>query len=115
MKQNIHPNYESMTITCACGNSFVVGGTRQTLRVDVCNKCHPFFTGTQKFIDALGRVDKFVAKRAAAVGYVKKNKKNIDSENSTPKTLKEMLELKKKTASKQTAESPVVVETPATA
>ena len=95
MKQNIHPQYEQMEVNCACGNKFVVGGTRKTLHIDVCDKCHPFFTGTQKFIDALGRVDKFMAKRTAAAGYVKKNKKGSDAVDSTPKTLKEMLEAKK--------------------
>jgi large subunit ribosomal protein L31 len=95
MKQNTHPQYEQMVVSCACGNSFTVGGSRKTLHVDVCDKCHPFFTGTQKFIDAMGRVDKFMAKRAAASGYVKKNKKSNEGVDSSPKTLKEMLEAKK--------------------
>lgn len=95
MKSDLHPTYQSMTVTCACGNSFVVGGTRQTLHVDVCSKCHPFFTGTQKFIDALGRVDKFIAKRKAASGFVRKNKRGI-VEDTTPKSLKDMLEINKK-------------------
>ena len=84
-----------MTVTCACGNSFVIGGTKKTLHVDVCDKCHPFFTGTQKFLDVKGRVDKFMAKRAAAVGYVKKSKSKNDSEAKTPVSLKEMLETQK--------------------
>jgi len=100
MKQNIHPDYSDMVVTCACGNTFTVGGSQKTMHVDVCDKCHPFFTGTQKFIDAMGRVDKFVAKRAAASGYVKKNKKNRDEADSNPKTLKEMFEAKKKAAPK---------------
>ena len=102
MKQNTHPQYEAMVVSCACGNTFTVGGTRKALHVDVCNKCHPFFTGTQKFIDALGRVDKFMAKRAAASGYVKKSKKSADQTDKTPKTLKEMLDLKKKAEAKET-------------
>ena len=95
MKQNIHPQYEDMVVTCACGNTFTVGGSRKTLHIDVCDKCHPFFTGTQKFIDAMGRVDKFMAKRSAAAGYVKKSKKASDQADTAPKTLKEMLEAKK--------------------
>ncbi|KKT29501.1 MAG: hypothetical protein UW41_C0033G0008 [Candidatus Collierbacteria bacterium GW2011_GWC2_44_18] len=105
MKQNIHPIYEAMAVTCACGNTFTVGGSRKTLHVDVCDKCHPFITGTQKFIDAMGRVDKFIAKRKAASGYVAKNKKK-DEVDRTPKSLKEMLEVKKKAEAK-TVESPV--------
>lgn len=96
MKQNIHPDYLEMAVTCACGNTFTVGGSRKALHVDVCNKCHPFITGTQKFIDAMGRVDKFMAKRQAAAGYVKKNKKGQETADRTPKSLKEMLEAKKK-------------------
>lgn len=91
-----------MVVTCACGNTFTIGGSRKTLHVDVCNKCHPFITGTQKFIDAMGRVDKFMAKRKAAAGYVKKDKKGKDAVDTTPKSLKEMLDAKKKT------EKPVV-------
>lgn len=94
MKSNIHPDYAQVTITCACGNSFQVGGTVKDLHVDVCSKCHPFFTGTQKFLDTLGRVDKFIAKRTAAQGYVKKGKK-AQNEAVSPKSLKEMLETKK--------------------
>jgi large subunit ribosomal protein L31 len=62
MKQNIHPQYFQAKVTCACGNSFVVGSTMQEIKVEICNKCHPFFTGTQKFIDTAGRVDRFKAR-----------------------------------------------------
>jgi len=93
MKSNIHPDYTQVTVTCACGNTFNVGGTIKDLHVDVCSKCHPFFTGTQKFLDTLGRVDKFIAKRQAATGYVKKNKKALTEVSA--KSLKEMLEIKK--------------------
>jgi large subunit ribosomal protein L31 len=99
MKQNIHPQYQETAVTCACGNKFTVGGTSTTLQVDVCDKCHPFFTGTQRFIDSMGRVDKFIAKRKAASGYVKKDKLKKDTD-TTPKTLKEMLDAKKKAEAK---------------
>lgn len=61
MKANTHPQYKSVTVTCACGQSFVTGTTKNidSLRVDICNKCHPFFTGKQKLVDSGGRVDKF--------------------------------------------------------
>jgi large subunit ribosomal protein L31 len=99
MKKNLHPEYQETTVTCACGNVFTVGATTKTLHVEVCNKCHPFFTGTQRFIDAMGRVDKFVAKRQAAANYVKKGKDKKETA-ATPKTLKEMLEAKKKAIAK---------------
>ena len=59
MKQGIHPNYEKTTITCACGNVIETSSTKKNLRVDVCSKCHPFFTGKQKLVDTGGRVDRF--------------------------------------------------------
>jgi large subunit ribosomal protein L31 len=59
MKEGIHPNYPAARVTCACGNSFVTRSTRGDFTVDVCSACHPFYTGTQKLIDAAGRVDRF--------------------------------------------------------
>ena len=62
MKQGIHPKYETVTIKCACGAEVVTKSTAGDLRVEICSKCHPFFTGKQKFVDAGGRVDKFKKK-----------------------------------------------------
>jgi large subunit ribosomal protein L31 len=59
MKLDIHPDYKKAVVTCACGETFETGSVKQSLHVEVCSKCHPFFTGKQKFIDAGGRVDKF--------------------------------------------------------
>jgi large subunit ribosomal protein L31 len=61
MKQAIHPNYHEVDVNCACGNSFKTGSTVKgnEIRIDICNKCHPFFTGQQKLVDTSGRVDKF--------------------------------------------------------
>ena len=59
MKENIHPNYQQTTITCACGNVIETGSTKKNIRVEICSKCHPFFTGRQKLVDTGGRVDKF--------------------------------------------------------
>ena len=59
MKENIHPQYEKTTITCACGAVFETKSTKKEMRVDVCSKCHPFFTGKQKLVDVGGRVDRF--------------------------------------------------------
>ena len=60
MKQGIHPNYEKCTVICACGEKVETRSTNGgEIRVEICSKCHPFFTGKQKFVDAGGRVDKF--------------------------------------------------------
>lgn len=60
MKAKIHPNYETTTVTCACGNTFETRSTiPPALRVEICSACHPFFTGTQKLVDTAGRVEKF--------------------------------------------------------
>ncbi len=62
MKANIHPNWQECTVTCACGNSFVTRATVATMQVDICDKCHPFFTGEERFVDKQGRIDKFKQK-----------------------------------------------------
>ena len=62
MKQGIHPDFKETTITCACGAVYRTKSTKENLKVDICSKCHPFFTGKQKFVDAGGRVDKFKKK-----------------------------------------------------
>ena len=59
MKEGIHPNYQQTTIKCACGNVIETGSTKKDIRVEVCSKCHPFFTGRQKLVDTGGRVAKF--------------------------------------------------------
>jgi large subunit ribosomal protein L31 len=59
MKAKLHPQYTEATVTCACGNTFKTGSTKTTLKVDVCSKCHPFFTGQQRILDTAGRVDRF--------------------------------------------------------
>ncbi len=59
MKKNIHPQYKQTTITCACGNVINTASTKEDIRVEICSKCHPFFTGKQKLVDTGGRVDRF--------------------------------------------------------
>lgn len=59
VKPNIHPRYEETTITCACGNSFTTRSTRQNIRVELCSKCHPFYSGSQRIVDTAGQVDRF--------------------------------------------------------
>ena len=81
MKKDTHPNYcEDTKVTCACGNSFTVGSTLKEIRVELCNLCHPFYTGKQKFVDTARRVEKYeekVAKVAkAALGHKGKKAKH---------------------------------------
>lgn len=59
MKKEIHPEYHLVTVHCACGNTFQTRSTAKELRVEICNACHPFFTGKQKLVDTAGRVEKY--------------------------------------------------------
>ena len=59
MKENIHPNYGKAVVRCVCGETFETGSVKKELRVDICSKCHPFYTGKQKLVDSGGRVDRF--------------------------------------------------------
>lgn len=59
MKDKIHPEYKETTITCACGEVIHTRATQPNIRVEICSRCHPFFTGKQKFVDSAGRVEKF--------------------------------------------------------
>jgi len=59
MKANIHPEYGEAVVRCACGETFTTGSTKKEIRVEICSKCHPFFTGKQKLVDTGGRVERF--------------------------------------------------------
>jgi large subunit ribosomal protein L31 len=72
MKDGIHPKYVDSVVTCGCGNTFNTRSTKPKITVEVCSKCHPFFTGSVKFVDAAGRVDKFNKKFQGTYGKVKK-------------------------------------------
>lgn len=98
MKAKIHPQwYDDAKVTCACGNTFTVGATKPELRIEICSKCHPFFTGEMKFVDTLGRVERFQKKQKAAevtavqVAEKRKKKKEREAQLRSPKSLKEML------------------------
>lgn len=67
MKEKIHPKYYETTVRCSCGESFATGSTKKELRVEVCSKCHPFFTGVQKIIDTTGQIEKFQKRMARQV------------------------------------------------
>ncbi len=74
MKQDIHPDYFETKVTCGCGNTFTTRSTRKELKVDICNECHPFYTGKLKFVDTAGRIEKFKSKFASA-GYASLKRK----------------------------------------
>ena len=63
MREGIHPNYYQATVTCNCGNTFVTGSTKENIHVEICSKCHPFYTGQQKATQARGRVDTVLNKK----------------------------------------------------
>ena len=96
MKANIHPKYyESAQVTCACGNRFTIGSTQEFIRVELCNKCHPFYTGEQRFVDTASRIEKFQEKQQVAKQYktkVVKKQQEEKKKETQPKTLREMLQ-----------------------
>ncbi|QDV66840.1 50S ribosomal protein L31 [Rosistilla carotiformis] len=65
MKEGIHPNYQTTEVICGCGNTFTTRSVQPELKIDICNMCHPFYTGKLKFVDTAGRIDKFQKKFAA--------------------------------------------------
>lgn len=101
MKAKTHPKwYSSCKVTCACGHTFTTGSTKSAIRVEICSGCHPFFTGEMKYVDTLGRVEKFQAKQksAQARDYLKKKERKklkakleAEKEKKRPKSLREML------------------------
>ena len=88
MKSDIHPQYfPNAKVICACGNSFNIGSTKEVIHVELCNKCHPFYTGKQKFVDAVGRIEKYqikVSKAAALPKKIKKDEKKRRSWSKNP-------------------------------
>lgn len=83
MKTDIHPKYyPEAKVTCACGHKFSIGGTKPELSVEICSKCHPFFTGKEKLIDTAGKVEKFKARRTKAAEAPKAEKKPRVKKNS---------------------------------
>lgn len=75
MKAKIHPDYFQATVTCACGNEFKVGSTQESIKVEICSECHPFYTGKQKLVDTAGRVDRFKEMMAKTEELSKNEKK----------------------------------------
>lgn len=96
MKQKIHPKFfEEVLVTCSCGSTFKTGSTRQSISVEVCSKCHPFYTGEQKFLDAKGSVEKFLKREKDAKAYkqktTSKKDKSGDKQEKQTKSLRELL------------------------
>jgi large subunit ribosomal protein L31 len=95
VKVGIHPTwYPDTRVTCACGASFTVGSTKPQIHVEICSACHPFFTGEMKYIDTLGRVERFQQKQKKATQRPTKKKVVVqaEGEEKRPETLKEMVE-----------------------
>ncbi len=95
MKSGIHPKYITDTqVVCSCGNTFATGSTKDSIRVEVCYKCHPLYTGEKRFIDTLGQVGKFEQKQKFASEYKAKygpKKKDEKKDGSKAKSLKELM------------------------
>jgi large subunit ribosomal protein L31 len=75
MKPGIHPDYVEATVTCACGNTFVTRSTKPSLRTDLCNVCHPFYTGEQRIVDTAGQVERFMRRVEAAAASNRPSKR----------------------------------------
>lgn len=75
MKPGIHPNYVESTVICACGNTFTTRSTRAQIRTDLCNVCHPFYTGEQRIVDTAGQVERFMRRVEAAAGSSRPSKR----------------------------------------
>lgn len=102
MKSNIHPTWHhDAKVICSCGEEFLTGSSNESITVDICSKCHPFFTGEMRFVDIQGRVDKFKSRQAKAGQNAKSKKKSQPADDqaqvttSTPKSLKDLLEEEK--------------------
>ena len=109
MKSAIHPKYyHDAVVICTCGNTFTTGSTKKEIQVDICSECHPFFTGEMRFVDTMGRVEKFQKKQkhAAKIKTTTKKKVSVRKKQTRPETLREMMlrekkKLKNTQASKQ--------------
>jgi large subunit ribosomal protein L31 len=95
MKANIHPQFfEKAQVICVCGNRFTTGSTQEIIHVELCNKCHPFYTGEQRFVDAGSRIQRFQNKQQIASTYKATKQKKVEEKKKkqqAPKSLREML------------------------
>ncbi|UCC72380.1 MAG: 50S ribosomal protein L31 [Gemmatimonadota bacterium] len=84
MKEGIHPEYKEALVTCACGNSFTTRSTLESIHVEICSRCHPFFTGRQKLVDTAGRVERFRRKYGEPGGKRKGKKVRAPEAQAEP-------------------------------
>ena len=77
MKAAIHPTYQDATVICACGNTWQTRSTRQNMRIDLCNVCHPFYTGEQRIVDTAGQVERFMKKVETASTNARPSKRQL--------------------------------------
>jgi len=105
MKKDIHPTfYPEATVVCACGNSWTTGSTKESIRTDVCSKCHPFFTGEQRIVDTEGQVDRFYRKLQARQRYVDEQEERETAQVSLDRPILELELGKRATSSLEKAE-----------
>lgn len=95
MKASIHPQYNDQAqVICVCGNKFTTGSTKEILHIELCYKCHPFYTGEQRFVDSASRIQKFQNKQKVASTFIATKQKKVEDKKKKddgPKTLREML------------------------
>ncbi|MDR0362894.1 MAG: 50S ribosomal protein L31 [Planctomycetota bacterium] len=98
MKADIHPKYDEVTVRCACGNEFKTRSTKPEIRLALCNACHPFFTGKQKFVDTAGRIEKFQKRfnleEGASTADIVKGKKTLSKKRIQSAAIQEEKRLK---------------------
>ena len=96
MKAQIHPQYNlNAKVVCSCGNSFTVGSTKDSIHVELCSNCHPFYTGQQRFVDSASRIERFKMKQSVAQPP-KAKKQRTQTEDNGPQTLRDMLQALKR-------------------
>lgn len=95
MKASIHPKYNPQAqVICVCGNKFTVGSTQDTIHIELCNKCHPFYTGEQRFVDSASKIDRFKKAQDKAAAYQVTVKKKVEEKKKAedaPKSLRDLL------------------------
>ena len=106
MKKGIHPDYVEATVTCSCGNTFKTRSTKSELVVDLCNECHPFYTGQQKFVDTGGRVQRFANKFGSANELVAAREAERKAKRAAEKAEKEAAEAAAATVSDEEMAAP---------
>ena len=110
MKQGIHPQYVECTVTCSCGNTFKTHATVSEMKVELCNECHPFYTGQQKFVDTGGRVQRFADKFGSAKEQVAAREAAKKAERAA-----KAAEIETATAAAEAVEAPAEAEVEAAA